>query len=87
MADFMDYTWTVDTLSDDSSKVYAIGSIGPELNSAVKYEKYNLVIYLNSEELYQGGKGTLNDPYIIKQNILTKNKYDYIIKVVQEEEI
>ena len=66
MADFMDYTWTVDTLSDDSSKVYAIGSIGPELNSAVKYEKYNLVIYLNSEELYQGGKGTLNDPYIIK---------------------
>lgn len=66
MADFIDYTWTVDTLSDDSSKVYAIGSIGPEIDRAVKYQKYNLVIYVSSEELYLGGKGTEKDPYIIK---------------------
>ena len=66
MADFIDYTWTVDTVSDDNSLVYYIDSVGADTETANKYKKYNWVMYINSEELYQGGKGTEKDPYIIK---------------------
>lgn len=63
---FIDYTWTVDTVSNDDSLVYYIDSVGSDLEEANKYKKFNWVIYISSEELYQSGKGTLKDPYIIK---------------------
>lgn len=66
LADFIDYTWTIDTISDDSSQVYYFDSVGPGTETANKYKKYNVVFYINSEELYQGGTGTAKDPYIIK---------------------
>ena len=63
---FIDYTWTVDTVSDDDSLVYYIDSVGSELDEANKYKKYNWIMYIDSEELYQSGKGTEKNPYIIK---------------------
>ena len=63
---FIGYSWTVDTVSNDNSLVYYIDSIGAELDEANKYKKYNIVLYINSEELYQSGKGTEQNPYIIK---------------------
>lgn len=63
---FIDYTWTIDTVSNDDSLVYYIDSIGAELEEASKYKKYNFVLYIDSEELYQSGKGTEKDPYVIK---------------------
>ena len=66
MTGFLDASWTVDTVSDDTSKVYYIDSLGPELETANKYRKYNWVFYIDSEQLYAGGVGSEKDPYIIK---------------------
>ena len=63
---FIGYTWTVDAVSNDSSLVYYIDSVGSELDEANKYKKYNIVLYIDGEELYQSGKGTEKNPYIIK---------------------
>ena len=38
---------------------------GPELDVANRYLKYNWVIYIDGEELYDSGTGTEKDPYII----------------------
>ena len=65
MTDFIDDTWTLDTVSEDDSQVYMLNSIGPELDVANRYLKYNWVIYIDGEELYDSGKGTETDPYII----------------------
>ena len=64
--DFINYTWTVDTISDDDSLVYYIDSVGSELEEANKYKKYNWIMYIDSEELYISGHGTEKSPYIIK---------------------
>ena len=63
---FIDTSWTIDSISEDTSKVFYIDSMGPELESASKYKKYNWVFYIDSEQLYQGGTGTEKDPYIVK---------------------
>ena len=65
-ANFMDYSWTVDTVSEDDSVAYLINSIGVELEEASTYQRYHWVIYIDSEELYMSGSGTEKDPYIIK---------------------
>lgn len=66
MTSFIDETWTLDTVSNDDSMVYILNSIGPEVEVANNYKKYNWVIYIDGEELYNSGKGTEKDPYIIK---------------------
>lgn len=65
-AEFINYTWTVDSVIEDSSLVYYITSSSPDTERANKYKKYNWVIYVDSEELYISGDGTKEDPYIIK---------------------
>ena len=66
IANFIDYSWTVDTVSEDDSVVYLINSIGVELAEASTYQKYHWAIYIDGEELYISGSGTEKDPYIIK---------------------
>ena len=63
---FIDYTWTVDTVVNDDSLVYYIDSVGSDLDGANKYKKYNWVIYIDSEELCESGDGTEKKPYVIK---------------------
>ena len=65
MTEFIDDTWTLDTVSEDDSLVYKLNSIGPELDVANRYQKYNWVVYIDGEELYDSGTGTEKDPYII----------------------
>lgn len=66
ISDFVDYTWTLDTVNEDTSKVYYLSAQGPELDTASKNMKYNWVIYIDGDELYNGGDGTLKKPYIVK---------------------
>lgn len=66
LADFIDYSWTVDTVLEDTSLVYYISSSDADLETANKYKKYNWVIYISGDELYMEGSGTKDDPYIIK---------------------
>lgn len=66
ISDFINYSWTIDTVNEDTSKVYYLSAQGPELDSASKSMKYNWVIYIDSEELYNGGDGSLKNPYIIE---------------------
>lgn len=64
--DFIDYSWTVDTVLEDASLVYYISSSDADLETANKYKKYNWVIYISADELYTKGTGTLKDPYVIE---------------------
>ncbi len=64
--DFLDYSWTVDSVLEDSSLVYYITAVDSGLETANKYKKYNLVIFLDGEEIYQSGNGTKDDPYVIE---------------------
>lgn len=64
--DFIDYSWTVDTVLEEDSLVYYISSVDADLESANKYKKYNWVIYISGDEVYMEGTGTKDDPYIIK---------------------
>ena len=65
ISDFINYSWTLDTVNEDSSKVYYLSAQGPELDTASKSMKYNWIIYIDGEELYNGGDGSLKNPYII----------------------
>ena len=66
LSSFIDYTWTLDTVNEDTSKVYYLSAQGPELDTASKIMKYNWVIYIDGDELYNGGDGSEKNPYIIK---------------------
>lgn len=59
-------TWTLNSLSDNSYQVYYISSGLSEIQNASVYNEYNIVIYIDGNELYTEGNGTEVDPYIIK---------------------
>lgn len=66
LADFIEFSWTVDSAVEDTSLVYYISSSDADLETANKYKKYNWVIYISGDEIYKEGSGTEEDPYIIK---------------------
>lgn len=59
-------TWTLNTISDNSYQVLYIASGLSEIQNANMYNEYNMVIYIDGNELYQEGTGSDLDPYIIK---------------------
>ena len=64
-ADFIDYSWTVDSIKEDTTKVYYVSSQGPDIEEANNYEKFNIVIYISADEIYTEGDGSQLKPYII----------------------
>lgn len=61
----IDSTWLVNGITDDSYDVYYFsGSI--DFTKAYYSKRYNIVLYLNGNELYTEGNGTYDKPYVIK---------------------
>ena len=58
-------TWTTTALSNNTYKVIYISSGAATSLEARASASYNRVIALNGKELYNKGKGTLDEPYII----------------------
>ena len=59
-------TWTLNTVSENTYDVFVISDGLQKYQPANLYNEYNLVIYIDGNELYNGGTGTENNPYVIK---------------------
>lgn len=60
------YTWTKDILKDNSYQVYYLSNGIPAVENANTYENYNIVIFIDGDEMITTGIGTKKEPYVIK---------------------
>ena len=58
-------TWTLNSSSDTSYDVIYVSNELTTFETANTNASYNIVIYIDGNELYTTGKGTSNDPYVI----------------------
>ena len=64
--DSIDTTWLMNGNSDNSYEVYFYSQGYIDVTRANTNKRYNMVIYLSADELYNNGKGTSDSPYVIK---------------------
>lgn len=60
-------TWTLNAVSDNTYEAFFISDGLSEHQNANFYNEYNIVIYIDGNELYTSGEGTALNPYIINQ--------------------
>ena len=58
-------SWTTNSIKDNTYEVLFLSDGVQEIQNANTYNEYNVVIYIDGSEIYQGGRGTLSDPYIL----------------------
>jgi hypothetical protein len=58
-------TWTMNGILDNTYEVILLSDGLIELMNANTYNTYNLVIYIDGNNLYTTGTGSINDPYVI----------------------
>lgn len=59
--------WLATANKDDSSSVYSVSRTGNVVSeSAAHYASVRPVIYLNNRVLFKSGKGTLDEPYLVR---------------------
>ena len=59
-------TWTLNSVSENTYEVFYESDGLQEYQEASVYNEYNIVIYVDGNELYSEGSGTAANPYIIK---------------------
>lgn len=59
-------SWTLNTSSDNTYEVIYIANAMMYTESANTINRYNVVAYIDGNELYVDGNGTIDNPYIIK---------------------
>ena len=64
--DVIGTTWTLNTSSDNTYEVLYISSSVMYSDYANKTNPYNLVLHIDGNELYKGGEGTIENPYVIE---------------------
>ena len=57
-------TWTLNSVLNNSHEVIYLSDGLMEVQNANTYNDYNIVIYIDGNELYTRGIGSVNDPYI-----------------------
>lgn len=62
---FLD-NWTMTAVSSNSYEVYYIYNGLVKYQSASKYSSYNIVIYIDGDEIINSGNGSEETPYVIK---------------------
>ena len=60
-------TWTLNTVSENTYEAFFISDGLAEHQNANSYNEYNIVIYIDGNELYTSGEGTTLNPYIIAE--------------------
>lgn len=60
-------TWTLNTVSENTYEAFFISDGLAEHQNANSYNEYNIVIYVDGNELYTSGEGTSLNPYIIAE--------------------
>jgi len=59
-------TWTFNVSSDNSYEVIHLSDGLMEVQNANTYNEYNIVIYIDGNQLYTTGNGSSNNPYVIE---------------------
>lgn len=59
-------TWTLNAVSENTYEVFYMANGLAVHSDANTYNEYNMVIYVDGNELYIEGSGSSNNPYIIK---------------------
>lgn len=62
--DIVATTWTSNSLLDNTYEIIYISDGLMEFQDARESNGYNIVIYIDGNELYTSGSGSVNDPYI-----------------------
>lgn len=60
------YTWTMDVVSNNTYQVYYLENGTVNYQNANQYYSYNIVLYIDANELVSSGNGKEKTPYIIK---------------------
>lgn len=58
-------TWTMNASADNSYSVLYLSSGMMKVNTANKYNSYNIVIYVDGNQTYVEGLGTEKEPYVL----------------------
>ena len=61
-------TWTLNSSLDNSYEVILLSNGLMEMINANTYNTYNLVIYVDGNNLYTTGTGSSNDPYVLSED-------------------
>lgn len=59
-------TWTLNSITDNTYQAIYLSNGMMRIENANYYNSYNIVIYIDGNELYTEGSGTKEKPYIIK---------------------
>lgn len=59
-------TWTSNGTSDNTYEVATIMNGNIEYRNANEYNEYNIVVHIDGKELFTEGRGTFDNPYVIK---------------------
>lgn len=59
-------SWTLNAVSNNSYEVYYLTGGVIDYQEGSKFVPYNIVIYIDGNELVNSGKGTEQEPYVIK---------------------
>jgi len=59
-------TWTMNSLLDNSYEVYYLSNGNAKKQVASEYRYYNIVVYIDTNEIIASGDGSESDPYVIK---------------------
>ena len=60
-------TWTLNAVTENTYETFFISDGLAEHQNANSYNEYNIVIYIDGNELYTSGEGTALNPYIINE--------------------
>lgn len=58
-------SWTMNSSSDTSYEALYVSSELVSVQNASTYSEYNIVLYIDGNELYTTGRGTETDPYVL----------------------
>ena len=59
-------SWTLNATTNNTYQVFYLSSSMPYLENANEHHSYNIVIYIDGNEIVKSGNGTLNNPYVIE---------------------
>ncbi len=59
-------TWTPNSVSNNSYEVFYLADGLSTYQNANSYNEYNMVIYIDGNELYTSGSGSSSNPYVIE---------------------
>lgn len=66
LSNYINNSWTLNSITNSSYEIYYLNSGVSRIVAASEYNSYNIVIYIDGNEIISSGTGSENSPYIIE---------------------